>query len=64
MLDVGRFNSVESTMNVRVDPRFEPMHLKCKRTNEGRKHIGCRKIQFCRTKKAFDGTEIKPTNPA
>ena len=49
MLDIVKFNSVEPTMNARVEPRFEPMHLKCKGTNEGRKHIGFRKIQFSRT---------------
>ena len=49
MLDVGRFNSAEPTMNARVEPRFELMHTKCKGTNEGRKRVGCRKIQLCRT---------------
>ena len=48
-LDIGRFNSVEPSVNVRVEPSFEPTFLKKKGTNEGRTHIGCRRIQFCRT---------------
>ena len=48
-LYVGMFNSVEPTINARVDLRFKPTHLKRKGTNEGSEQIGHRKIQFCRT---------------
>ena len=61
-LDIGRFNSAEPTMNACAEPRFELTGLKHEGTNEGRS-IGCRRIQFCRTKQSFDGTEIKLTNP-
>ena len=38
-VDIGRFNSVEPTINAQVEPKIEQMHLRCRSTKKVRSVI-------------------------